>query len=118
MKIMKRTLIASLFACVLLTGCVKTVTRTQLDAAIQAHAHETVTWVSYAGSQDGFHYLHHSYTLGSDAYRISESELQIDNPFPLTKDKEKWRPLKKHWEAWGGNLITEDSQHQPAPYFK
>ena len=102
-----------LLACLLLAGCVKTVTRQELDSAIRSHAHETVTWVSYAGSQDGFHYVHHSHTLGADAYRIAESELEIENPFPVTKDKSRWRPMKKHWQVWGITEMKGPSQ-QPA----
>ena len=97
----------------LLCGCVKDVTRQELDAAIGSHAHETVTWVSYAGSKDGHHYLRHSYTLGSTDYRIADSELHIDAPFPLTSDVTKWRLLKQHWEWWPP--IQTNSQQSAAP---
>lgn len=93
----------------LLTGCVKTVNRQELDAAIHSHDHETVSWVSYVGSKDGFHYIRHGHTIGSDIYRIAESDLKIDNPFPLTKDEGKWRTLKTNWEFWGPQTITTNT---------
>ena len=96
--------------CALLVGCVTTVTRTELDAAVTAHDHETVNSVSYAGSKDGYHYLIHGYTLGSTAYRIPESEFVIYNPFPLTKDESKWRPLKHNWEMWKPKHLIIGSQ--------
>ena len=99
----------------LLTGCVKTVNRQELDAAIHSHEHETVSWVSYAGSKDGFHYIQHGHTIGSDNYRIAESDLKIDNPFPLTKDEGKWRTLKKNWELWGTLTIITNSKQGAAP---
>ena len=89
----------------LITGCIRTVTRQELDQRISAHDAETVNWVDYAGTTDGFHYLYHSYTLGSAAYRIPVSQLRIESVFPLTKDRKKWRPLKKHWDIWGGPVI-------------
>lgn len=89
-----------LFACLTLSGCIKTVSRQDLDNSINAHAHETVSSVWYAGSQDGYHSLHHGHTLGSDAFRIQESQFQIADPFPLTKDETKWRILKKNWDIW------------------
>lgn len=108
---------ALLLAGLLVTGCVKTVNRQELDDAIHSHDHETVSWVSYAGSQDGFHYVRHGHTTGSDIYRIAESDLKIDGPFPLTKDEGKWRTLKKHWELWGSpaniTIITNSQQRGP-----
>ena len=99
-----------IMTCALLVGCVTTVTRTELDAAVAAHDHETVNSVSYAGSKDGYHYLIHGYTLGSTAYRIPESEFVIYNPFPLTKDESKWRPLKHNWEMWKPKHLIIGSQ--------
>ena len=99
-----------IMTCALLVGCVATVTRTELDAAVAAHDHETVNSVSYAGSKDGYHYLIHGYTLGSTAYRIPESEFVIYNPFPLTKDESKWRPLKHNWEMWKPKHLIIGSQ--------
>jgi len=111
--------IALLFmAGLLVTGCVKTVNRQELDAAIHSHDHETVSWVSYAGSKDGFHYIRHGHTIGSDIYRIAESDLKIDVPFPLTNDEGKWRTLKKHGEFWGSPVnitIITNSQQGVAP---
>ena len=104
---MKKILPILLFATLLFTGCVKTVGRQELDAAIHSHDHETVSWVSYVGSRDGYHYILHSHTVGSDMYRIAESGLKIEAPFPLTKDQGKWRPLKKNGEVWGlAEMIT------------
>lgn len=98
---MKAILTSFLFATLLLTGCVKTVSRQELDAAIHSRDHETVSWVRYAGSKDGYHYIFHGRTIGSDMYRIAESGLKIDAPFPLTKDQGKWRTLKQNGEIWG-----------------
>ena len=97
---MKRNILIFAAMCGILCGCVKTVTRPEVDAAIQSRAHETVNWVSYMGTLKGFHYLRHKHTIGSHTYRIAEAEITIDSPFPLTKDESMWRPLKKHWEGW------------------
>ena len=102
-RIMKKITALLFMAGLLLAGCVKTVNRPELYAAIHSHDRETASWVSYIGSKDGFHYIRHGHTLGSDIYRIAESDLKIDDPFPLTKDEGKWRNLKENGEFWGKN---------------
>ena len=82
------------------SGCVHTITRTELDAAIAKHNVETVNSLVYMGTRDGYHYLRHSVIYGSKTYRVATDLLNIENPFPLTRDEEKWIPLKKHWEMW------------------
>ncbi|MDR2981332.1 MAG: hypothetical protein LBV12_03690 [Puniceicoccales bacterium] len=89
-------------ALLFLAGCasVKTVNHEELNQQILDHIAETVNRVVYMGTKDGFHYLKHNYTLGSDTYRISEQELVIKSPFPLTEDRSKWRSEKNNWELW------------------
>jgi hypothetical protein len=114
-EMMKKIASLLFMAGLLLTGCVKTVNRQELDAAIHSYDHETVSWVSYVGSKDGFHYIRHGDTIGSDMYRIAESDLNIDRPFSLTKNEGQWRTLKKNWEFWGTRAIITNSQQCGAP---
>ena len=84
----------------LLSGCVHTVTRTELDAAIAKHDVETVNSLVYMGTRDGYHYLRHSVIYGGNTYRVATDLLNIESQFPLTRDEDKWITLKKHWEMW------------------
>jgi hypothetical protein len=99
---------------VLLTGCIKTVSRQELNTAIHSHDHETVSWVNYVGSHEGFHYIRHGHAIGVDTYRIAESDFKIDDPFPLTKNERKWRTLKKSWDLWGCTELRTNSQQNAA----
>jgi hypothetical protein len=82
-------------------GCaarVQTVTMTQLSTAIQSHSHERLNDVSYAGTQQGCHYIVQSLSTGSVMYRVPVSELDVENPFPVTSDKTEWRHLRWNLE--------------------
>ena len=84
----------------LLAGCAHTVTPTELDAAIAKHNVETVNSVVYMGTKDGYHYLRHNVIYGGRTYRVAADLINIETPFPLTRDEKKWISLKKHWEGW------------------
>jgi hypothetical protein len=96
----KRICLLCIFCAVLFIGCVTTVSRPELDARIYDHATETINGVYYMGSKDGYNYIVNITTLRSKKYRIKDNELHIDNPFPLTRDKEKWRLLKGNSDIW------------------
>lgn len=81
-------------------GCVTTVSRPELNARIYDHVTETINSVWYMGSKDGYNYIVNMTALRWKKYRIQDNELHIDNPFPLTRDKEKWRLLKGHRDIW------------------
>lgn len=101
---------------IFIMGCISaaTVTRHELDNRISKHDVETVNWVSYMGTKDRYHYIFNGYTLGSNTYRIHENEFQIDDPFPLTQNRKKWRTLKKNWGIWSTkdmfDKLIENSQ--------
>jgi len=99
-----------LLATLIIAGCVTTVTTSQLNKAVAKHNMETINWVSYMGSKDGYHYLRHGHSLCAKTYRIQEQDLRIDNPYPFTSDDSKWRPLKNNWEGWPMQIKTNDSQ--------
>lgn len=91
---------------VVLCGCAtKTITSHQLDVRVAKHAHETVNWLDYMGTSDGFHYIQHSYTLGSRTYRIPADQMHISDPFQFTRDSSASRPLKRHTEVWPPGLL-------------
>jgi hypothetical protein len=90
-----------MLSCLLAASCATTVNRADFDAAIARHDTETINWVWYMGTKDGYHYLRHRHTIGAHTYRIAVAELPIADPFPLTRDETKWRPLTRHWEPWG-----------------
>ncbi len=95
-----------ILACVPFVGCVtRTISSPQLDAQVAKHVHETVNWLDYMGTRDGFHYIRHSYTVGSKTYRIPVEQMHIEDPFPLTHDRHFWRPLKRYSESWPPGLL-------------
>jgi hypothetical protein len=89
-----------------LGGCItRTLSSPQLDARVAKHGHETVNWLDYMGTRNGFHYIRHSYTIGSRTYRIPVEQMYVSDPFPLTSDRRAWRPLKRHAENWPPGLL-------------
>ena len=104
-----RTLMCTVWV-IFVAGCVSTVNRSEFDKAVWKHRAETINSVLYMGSRDAHHYIRHGHTLGAQTYRLPEKEIFISNPFPLTKDKSKWRALKKHWEGWSINVNKTDYQ--------
>jgi hypothetical protein len=92
--------------CLLFAGCItRTLSSPQLDARVAKHAHETVNWLDYMGTQNGFHYIRHSYTLGARTYRIPVEQMHVSDPFPVNPDRRAWRPLKRHAERWPPGLL-------------
>jgi len=71
----------------------RTVTRTQLETAINSHWRESVNSVSYAGTQSSYHYFVHQLALYERIYRIPVTELHVENVFPYTRDRNAWRPF-------------------------
>jgi len=80
-----------------LGGCAshpQTVTRPQLQAIIDDDAKLSGSWVSYAGTKDGYQYVVHGLGSGSRTYRVPTAELPMENPFPYSTDSSAWRPLR------------------------
>ena len=73
-----------------------TTTRDDLLTAYKKHEFETINALIYMGGKDGYHYIKHTRALRSKTYRIAENEFTIANPFPLTKDSKKWKPITLH----------------------
>lgn len=73
-----------------LCSCTTTTTSTveALRKFSYEHRHETFLR-RYMGSKGGYHYIHCTYQI----FRIPESQLTIEKPFPLTKDYKKWTAL-------------------------
>ncbi|MGA2223902.1 MAG: hypothetical protein ABSH41_05610 [Syntrophobacteraceae bacterium] len=86
----------------LLSGCtkedVKTVSCHELEQISTRWKEPKVALWSYQGTQNGYHYFDFMDLPGlkQTRYRVSETEIQIAESFPLTLDKKRWRVL-----PWG-----------------
>jgi hypothetical protein len=79
-------------------GCsvTRTVNRSELEQAKTVWKEPKVSLWYYRGSKDGYHYFQHRDLDGEKNFRISESELDWPNTFPLTRDRKEWKTLE-----WG-----------------
>lgn len=93
------------FALFMLAGCAtQRVTRAELDAAMSRHVGATINHMFYMGTRNGEHFLRHQYTEGVRTYRIPEHELGIEDPFPFTRDPNRWRLVAERW--WPVHMTT------------
>lgn len=89
---------AILVVSVLLSGCNKpqTVTKTELDKAKAEWQEPKISIWYYVGTKDASHHYLHRDLPGDKLYRVSERELNQENPFPVTRDQKKWKVM-----PWG-----------------
>jgi hypothetical protein len=91
---MKKAFFALILLCFGLTGCeTHTVTRKELVEVMSQHSNETIYEVRYMGSRSIWNYIAIQHTIGSDYYRIENTEFPISLRFPLTKNEKDWRVL-------------------------
>lgn len=105
--IKKTTIIIALILTLSLVGCKKyqTVTNAQLGVAKAEWSEPKVSIWYYVGSKDGYHhYLHHDLP-GDHLYRISETELNQAEQFPVTRNRKKWEVM-----PWGVHAIKQGTQ--------
>jgi hypothetical protein len=77
-----------------------------LQAIINRHATESGSWVRYAGTQDGYHYLVNNHALSSRTYRVAATELRIADTLPYTNARKAWRSLRWDLQPLGGEGVS------------
>jgi hypothetical protein len=104
---MKFNIIGSVFILFVIAGCqhVQTVTKVELEKA-QTHWQEPkVTAWYYMGTKEEFDYFIHI-DLGKDTiYRVTSSEIQIENPLSYSLKRKEWRLM-----PWGFEAIVRKQQ--------
>jgi hypothetical protein len=83
----------------ILAGCVRTLTRNELDGLTRKQIGYTVAEWHYMGSKKGYHYFNCSGIVlwEGGKYRILRDNLDIPHPFAYTTDSSRWRLMP--WAA-------------------
>lgn len=90
----------------LLMGCkdVHTVTKEELASAASHWKEPKASFWYYMGNKEGYeHFVH--YDIGNTAvyYRVTAAEMKMDNPMPLTSNRDKWRHM-----LWGADALGQE----------
>jgi len=103
---MKKNIIISIVSIFILTlvGCDKyqTVTKAQLEKAKSEWQEPKVSIWYYVGSQDGYHHYLHRDLPEDQLYRVSESEFNQTDQFPITRNDKKWKVM-----PWGVHALKQ-----------
>ena len=81
-----------------LGGCVKTLTQKEWAVKFDSDRIDSAcTGRHYIGTANGFHYFHEEWAdwIPDNDYRVLESSLPVEDPFPLTSDRARWRVWSK-----------------------
>jgi len=84
-----------LFLIVFAISCsTRTWTQTEFRDLHERTNHMTVT-LYYKGSKEGDNYFQHVHVPGKISFRMKDDDFPVDNPFPYTKDRTKWRSVSR-----------------------